>query len=73
MTGLIAIMVMVALLAFVADWFELRGQAERNPTPLAVRLTQLMRNGAVYTVVDRGTPRDRANRPGTSGTHQTAR
>jgi len=67
MFGLVAIVVAVAIVAFVADWFELRGHAERNPMPLAVSITKSIRNGTVYTVTDRGTPRAPADRSPMSG------
>lgn len=57
MTTLIVIALVIAVLAFVADWLELRGHASRNPSPLAVKITQQMHKGILYTVTERAAAR----------------
>jgi len=53
MGTLIVVAMGIAVVAFIADWLELRGAAGRSAAPMARQITKLMRNGTVYTVTNR--------------------
>ncbi len=55
MGTLIVVAMGIAVVAFIADWLEIRGAAARRAAPMARQITKLMRNGTVYTVTDRKT------------------